>query len=247
MTKYESGRLGWRALLRSGNACFIKASKLAHLRFEKKGLKCLECGTPTRYEKRGNLFCSHSCAARFNNRHRGHKSWNRSCLYCTKPLSNPAGHFCSSRCQGESRYESYIKKWLAGGITGGWPTQVSRYVRRWLLTKFGGRCVKCGWGDKNPVTGTSPINVDHIDGNSSNHRPENLRLLCPNCHSLTPTFGSLNRGRGRLSLLLQPPSSGDRAVLSEGTDTGSIPVGAAKKERRAGIVQRKDLQLVPAK
>ena len=30
--------------------------------------------------------------------------------------------------------------------------------------------------------------LDHIDGNRANHKLENLRVLCPNCHSQTPTF-----------------------------------------------------------
>ena len=32
------------------------------------------------------------------------------------------------------------------------------------------------------------IELDHIDGDSNNHKFENLRMLCPNCHSQTPTF-----------------------------------------------------------
>ena len=32
-----------------------------------------------------------------------------------------------------------------------------------------------------------PIELDHIDGNHYNNALENLRLLCPNCHSQTPT------------------------------------------------------------
>ena len=39
--------------------------------------------------------------------------------------------------------------------------------------------------------------MEHIDGNSENNNIENLELLCPNCHSLTPTFGALNKGKGR--------------------------------------------------
>ncbi|MFJ6656123.1 HNH endonuclease signature motif containing protein [Streptomyces sp. NPDC091377] len=38
-----------------------------------------------------------------------------------------------------------------------------------------------------------PLEVDHIDGDWRNNRIENLRLLCPNCHSTTDTY----RGRGK--------------------------------------------------
>ena len=32
-----------------------------------------------------------------------------------------------------------------------------------------------------------PIELDHIDGNNSNHKLENFRIICPNCHAQTPT------------------------------------------------------------
>lgn len=35
--------------------------------------------------------------------------------------------------------------------------------------------------------------LDHVDGDSSNHLLSNLRMLCPNCHSQTETFRSKNR------------------------------------------------------
>ena len=35
--------------------------------------------------------------------------------------------------------------------------------------------------------------LDHIDGNRTNHKLLNLRILCPNCHSQTDTFRSKNR------------------------------------------------------
>lgn len=38
-----------------------------------------------------------------------------------------------------------------------------------------------------------PLELDHIDGNPYNHKLENLRLLCPNCHAQTPTYRSKNR------------------------------------------------------
>lgn len=38
-----------------------------------------------------------------------------------------------------------------------------------------------------------PLELDHIDGDNRNNSKENLRLLCPNCHALTPTFRNKKR------------------------------------------------------
>lgn len=37
------------------------------------------------------------------------------------------------------------------------------------------------------------LQLDHIDGNSKNHLKDNLRLLCPNCHSQTSTYAGKNK------------------------------------------------------
>lgn len=41
------------------------------------------------------------------------------------------------------------------------------------------------------------LHLDHINGENNDSRPENLRLLCPNCHSQTETFGARNVRRKR--------------------------------------------------
>jgi 5-methylcytosine-specific restriction endonuclease McrA len=42
----------------------------------------------------------------------------------------------------------------------------------------------------NPI----PLELEHKDGNCTNHNIENLELLCPNCHALTDTYRGKNKG-----------------------------------------------------
>ena len=54
-------------------------------------------------------------------------------------------------------------------------------------------CARCGgttW-EGSPI----PLEIDHIDGDRTNNQLENLRLMCPNCHALTPTYRGRNIGR----------------------------------------------------
>lgn len=59
-------------------------------------------------------------------------------------------------------------------------------IRRSLIARRGPICEGCGlmeWVGR-PIM----LEMDHIDGNKKNDVETNLRLLCPNCHSQTPTW-----------------------------------------------------------
>jgi hypothetical protein len=63
-----------------------------------------------------------------------------------------------------------------------------------LIAECGVRCQRCGheeWQGE-----VIPLELDHVDGDSDNNARENLRLLCCNCHALTPTHRGRNRGNG---------------------------------------------------
>lgn len=72
-----------------------------------------------------------------------------------------------------------------------------RSAIRPLMIRFGmytGVCSCCGVGDSwngKPLT----LEVDHINGTCTDNRKENLRWLCPNCHSQTSTYRSSTKGR----------------------------------------------------
>ena len=121
-----------------------------------------------------------------------------SCPTCGNIVENLDSKYCSLRCHLESQHRRYIERWLAGEIHGGRREGcVSNHVRRWLYQRAGSKCERCGWSHVHPITGLIPLSVNHIDGDSENHRPENLELLCGACHTLTPNYGNLNKGRGR--------------------------------------------------
>lgn len=54
-------------------------------------------------------------------------------------------------------------------------------------------CERQEWNGK-PI----PLELDHMDGNHSNNKLENLRILCPNCHAQTPTYKINNRKSTKL-------------------------------------------------
>lgn len=120
------------------------------------------------------------------------------CLNCGIELKKHQNKFCSNKCQFKLKEKSYIEKWKSGfesGLKG--KDGLSPYIRKYIFNKYDSKCSICGWSEINKTTGKIPLEVEHIDGDYKNNKEDNLTLLCPNCHSLTSTYKSLNTGKGR--------------------------------------------------
>jgi len=51
-------------------------------------------------------------------------------------------------------------------------------------------CSSCGGSEW--LGSPMPLELDHVDGDKTNNQLDNLRLICPNCHALTPTYRGKN-------------------------------------------------------
>lgn len=117
------------------------------------------------------------------------KTYN--CLQCGKECKKTpwnTGKYCSNECQREFEYINTTKPAIErGDVTN------SKTLKKYVIREVGEECGICGLG---PIWNGKPLSLqlDHIDGDSDNCVPSNLRLLCPNCHTQTDTYGSKGKG-----------------------------------------------------
>lgn len=159
----------------------------------------------TKYQQK---FCSASCSAKMTVKGRKHSNktkskisrslggnktiFDRKCINCNKSIKSEK--FCSTTCQHEYKYKQKVKDWLEN------PEKYKKpqfFMKRYLIEKHGEACTRCGWNEINIYTDKIPLEMHHEDGNWKNNDPDNLHLICPNCHSLTETYRYGNKGNGR--------------------------------------------------
>ncbi len=121
------------------------------------------------------------------------------CLNCGKEHAfkgySYVNKYCDNKCQREYEYKHYIAEWKTGTQNGVNRFGTSKHLYRYILEKQEGKCNICGIDSWNGSSLT--LELDHKDGNHQNNNEKNLRCICPNCHSQTPTYKAKNVGKGR--------------------------------------------------
>lgn len=115
----------------------------------------------------------------------------RSCLECKKEIIGKRGKFCSMYCYEKNLRDKSQKKLIQNSF-------MSDSSRRKAMLRMNGKscaiCKTSTWNGRDV-----PLVMDHINGNSQDNSLENLRMICPNCDALLPTYKGRNAGRGRFS------------------------------------------------
>lgn len=134
------------------------------------------------------------------------------------------------------------ERWLVSGEAriGGYQ---GHYGRDYLGEAQAGRCAVCSisaeWQGRPLV-----FVLDHVNGDPTDNRRENLRLICPNCDSQLPTYKSRNRGRGRhfrreryaRGQSYQSGSAGAQMGVTEATSHWSPDLSRATRTRLPVVV-----------
>ena len=173
---------------------------------------CIVCGKEIN-SRFATKFCSHSCANSYNNKQRSDEIYKKiaaklkknktkdkkikekkhmSCKNCGKELLNNNGVFCSQSCSSEYRHKmAYLdflnnnEKYCKGNYT-------PKAFKKDIVNEQNGRCAICNCL---PEHNGKPLVfiLDHIDGDASNNKRENLRCICPNCDSQQDTYCYKNK------------------------------------------------------
>lgn len=186
MSRSDAGKLG-------GLKMAARISEFWRNKYKNNPKACKYCNQELPFEKRKNKFCNHSCAASYTNSGTQRnvtdlKHAKKKCLFCEKDTCNPK--FCTQECNVLYNWRNTVTEIESVGFI------ASRTVaKKYLSETYGNVCQICGiseWQGQPLV-----LVLDHINGNAEDWTLQNLRLICPNCDSQTPTFKGRNIGNGR--------------------------------------------------
>lgn len=173
--------------------------------------------------------------------------------YIISQLSSgvPQSHICKElKCKPDT-LKSRLKIWGVANLKNQWPKNRT-YPGRWVhaseyfdntktiashnlklrLFRDGYKSEQCEECKNTEWQGKKiPLELDHINGDRYDNAINNLRILCPNCHALTPTNSGKNRGK-----YSQNGPGRDRIDTVTNLNRASLPIGV-QGHKKNGLKQ----------
>ena len=157
-------------------------------------MKCLKCKNDFQPNYPSQKFCGRVCSASYTTKGRKHSTGTKEkirksmlnynailtgetkpekyCKICKKILMGGNITFCSNKCMKYYHNGLKVKQWQEGKIDGNCKSGYAGFIKRYLLEKYDNKCSVCGWGETNTFTKTIPLEVEHIDGDAYNNKPD---------------------------------------------------------------------------
>lgn len=133
------------------------------------------------------------------NKGRHDKKNIRKCENCGKEFIKYASHtgkYCSIKCQAEAKHKKTYELILKGDESIMRGNYSPKSIKQDIIDEQNGVCAICGCKQKHNNKPLVFI-IDHIDGDASNNKRDNLRCICPNCDSQLDTYKSKNKNGAR--------------------------------------------------
>lgn len=125
-------------------------------------------------------------------------NFTKICEYCGKEFNtkNPKAKCCSNECSHAKLHDDAYKDFLENNEKYCKGNYTPKWFKKEFLKEQNNVCAICGC---KPEHNGKPLVfvLDHIDGDASNNKRENLRMICPNCDSQLDTFKSKNKNSTR--------------------------------------------------
>lgn len=180
--------------------CLDCKRKIKEEEYNKNPKRCKKCNDIISFKMSNGEYCSRKCA----NGHVHTEEWN-------DKISNGVRKFIKENPENVKQKKprkprilsEEHKKKIKQRFLEKYPNTWERYeklnrlslARKIFINETNGVCQICGFSDSFREDGSCILEIDHIDGNHSNNKRDNLRFICPNCHAKTSSFRN-RRGKG---------------------------------------------------